>query len=761
MKRAKLRAGMVLIISILLVVQTGAQSLVVRVGVYDNKPLVFMGPEGPAGMFIDVLETVARSQDWELEYHYASWAASFRALQDGQLDLLPVVAYNEERAKSIQFSDSTLIANWGELYTRKGLDVSSITDLQDRTIAYMYNDTHSQFFMKLLDTLVIGHTSLVVDSYTDMLAALEDGRADSGVFNHIQASLATGNRAVQVTPIVFNPIQIRFAAPPGDPSAVLSALDSYVARIQGGEKKDYLRLTEHWLGIDRQAPMPNWVWSLVIAGLASILLVLGLNLWLQRMIHKRTIDLETSNKALRESESRYRTILSSAMDGYLLVNLAGRVLETNEAYCRMSGYTAEELTLLHVSHIDGKDTQEAVRSRIATTIRSGHERFESTHRRKDGSPYDVEVSLQYHPDNPEHLISFVRDISERKRFDTERLQAEQALRRQAEYQRAIFDYSPLAMFNMDLEGLVLSCNDAAQRVFGWNTAELQGQRLPTIPTDKAEEFFQLRELLLSGHTIEGIELVRQKKDGTTIPVSLWSAPVYDTDKQIIGIISYYEDISTRKEITDKLKHNLEEKQILLREIHHRVKNNLSVISSLLNLQSATITNPEQAIEAFRNSRDRIMAMALVHMELYESGDFARIDMGTYLGNLTRQIALVNENDGQVSLASHADNLMLDLQVAVPCGLILNELITNAYKYARQGEDNKACIEVFMARGEAGLFTITVVDNGPGLPPDYEDSGSLGLTLVRLLVDQIDGTLVIDSSKAGTTIHITFPDPSLV
>jgi two-component sensor histidine kinase len=240
---------------------------------------------------------------------------------------------------------------------------------------------------------------------------------------------------------------------------------------------------------------------------------------------------------------------------------------------------------------------------------------------------------------------------------------------------------------------------------------------------------------------------------------LWSAPVYNDRHEIIGLISFYEDIGERKATAERLKRNLEEKQILLREVHHRVKNNLSVISSLLNLQSATITNPEQAIEAFRNSRDRIMAMALVHMELYESGDFARIDMGTYLGNLTRQIALVNENAGQVSLVSHAESLMLDLQVAVPCGLILNELITNAYKYAGR-EGNKADIDVSMMRTGDGSFSISVQDNGPGLPTGYEQTGSLGLTLVRLLVDQIDGTLDIDSSENGTTIHIRFPDPSL-
>ncbi|MGD9940105.1 MAG: PAS domain S-box protein, partial [Clostridia bacterium] len=731
----------------------------IRVGVYDNKPLVFMGNSGPEGLFIDVLESVAREQGWKLDYRFASWDECFKAVQTGELDLLPVVAYNEDRARQIQFSDNALIANWGEIFTQRGLDINSIGDLQDRTIAYLGNDTHSLFFRKLLDTLGISHASLMVNGYADMLAALEDGRADAGVFNHLQANLAADGHAVRITPIVFNPIQIRYASPKGDPAGVLAHLDAHIQLMRSGDEAEYRRLLEHWFGVERRTTMPGWAWVMLMAGLSATLLVLGLNIWLQKMVRTRTADLEASNRTIQESESRYRSILSSAMDGFLLVDQTGKILEANEAYCRMSGFNVDELLPMHISQLDARDNHDMVANRVAMVAQKGHDRFESVHRRRDGSLYDVEISLQYHPDNPGHLVSFVRDISERKRFERERLQAERAIHEQAEYQRAIFDYSPLPMFSLDLEGRVIICNTAAERIFGWSRDEIAGRILPLVPDDKLEEFHRLKDQLIAGQTVSGVELARQRKDGSTIDVSLWSAPIYNDKKEIIGLISFYEDIGERKAIAERLERNLAEKQILLREVHHRVKNNLSVISSLLNLQSATITNPEQALEAFRNSRDRIMAMALVHMELYESGDFVRIDMGTYLGNLARQIALVNENAGQVSLSSHAENLMLDLQVAVPCGLILNELITNAYKYGRR-EGMKAGIDVSMTRTGDGQFAISVSDNGPGLPTGYEDTGSLGFTLVKLLVDQIDGIMDTDSSGNGTTIRIRFPDSAL-
>ena len=891
----------------LLAFNSWADEAVVRVGIYDNKPLVAMGSSGPEGLFVDVLNKVASEQGWIIQYRYGTWDECYKALIAGELELLPVVAYNEDRAKLLQFSDNALIANWGEIYTNRSLSIESIDDLRNQRIAFLENDTHSQYFMKLLESLGIDHADIRVSSYADMLLALEEGRADAGVFNHIQARVTTEGRNIRVTPLVFNPIQIRYASPLGDPAGLLPELDAYIRLIRSGEETEYRRLINQWFGVDRQSALPSWVLAMAVAALAVILLFMSLNFWLRSMVNKKTRDLQTSNKALRDSETKLRLILSSSMDGYLLTDKAGMVLEGNDIYSAMSGYTMAELVGLPVTTLDVNDNKDATQSRMNRIREVGSERFESRHRRKDGSIYDVEISVHYRPDNNDQFVSFIRDISERKRYDSvraflartsggsrranffyelarylgeslnlsyvyintiesteqyahslavwhegqfkenisyplkdtpcgeaiaasicwyptgvqtlfpndlalrnidaegfmgislndhegrpiglialiskkplpdrgllestlslagiraaaelERLQTDQALREQAEYQRAIFDYSPLPMFSMDIAGHVLFCNAAAEQTFGWTRGEITGLSLPIVPEGRRDEFQKLISLLLSGQTISGMELVRQKKNGELVDVSLWSAPIYSGNKELIGLVTFYEDIRKRKAIEEEMRRNLDEKQILLREIHHRVKNNLSVISSLLNLQSMTITSPEQALEAFRNSRDRIMAMALVHMELYESGDFSRIDMGTYLGNLTRQIALVNEDAGQVSLSSHVETLMLGLQVAVPCGLILNELITNAYKYAHR-DGQQASIDIVMARGQDNLVSISIADNGPGLPVGYENSKSLGLTLVKLLVDQIDGTMLIESSEKGTNIRIEFPEPTL-
>jgi PAS domain S-box-containing protein len=343
---------------------------------------------------------------------------------------------------------------------------------------------------------------------------------------------------------------------------------------------------------------------------------------LARALNEMTAHLQSSEQHLREDEERHRTIIHAAMAGFWLADVKGRLLEVNDAYCRMSGYTAEELLTLRIPDLVEVETADDVAARIRKILTQGEDRFESRHRRKDGSIFDVEVSVQYRPEDGGQLVAFLQDITERKRA------------------------------------------------------------------------------------------------------------------------------------ADQLQRNLEEKQVLLREVHHRVKNNLTVISSLLNLQSSAIQTPEQAIAAFQNSRDRIMAMSLVHNELYGSENYSRVDMTEYIKNLSRHMLQAYGSRGNIRLNAQAADVILRVDTSIPCGLILNELITNAFKHAfpdgRAGE-----IHVLFATVDDNFLELSVSDDGIGLPAGYADGETLGLSLVRLLTEQLDATLTV-STERGTRFRIRLP-----
>ncbi len=232
-------------------------------------------------------------------------------------------------------------------------------------------------------------------------------------------------------------------------------------------------------------------------------------------------------------------------------------------------------------------------------------------------------------------------------------------------------------------------------------------------------------------------------------VALENARLYEQARQ---------EIVERMRAEGQIRASLREKEVLLKEIHHRVKNNLQVISSLLYLQSQNVGDA-LSLEMLRDSQNRVRSMALVHEKLYQSEDLARVDFAGYISSLINHLfQSYGVNSSLIGLKTSVDDFAVDIDTAIPCGLILNELISNSLKHAfpdgRAGE-----IHVELRSDNAGQFTLLVSDNGIGLPEDWglRETESLGLQLVNTLVNQLGGTIELDGS-GGTAFKITFAAP---
>jgi two-component sensor histidine kinase len=224
------------------------------------------------------------------------------------------------------------------------------------------------------------------------------------------------------------------------------------------------------------------------------------------------------------------------------------------------------------------------------------------------------------------------------------------------------------------------------------------------------------------------------------------------------LIENFLDITERKRAEEQVQASLQEKEVLLKEIHHRVKNNLQVISSLLYLRSKNIEDQE-ALEMFQDSQNRVRSMALVHERLYQSKDLARIDFAEYVRSLTNYLfRSYGVHSNVIQLKVNMDDASLGVDTAVPCGLMLNELISNSLKHAfpdgREGE-----VRIELRSDNNSEFTLIVSDDGVGFPQDldFRDAQSLGLQLVNNLVAQLKGTIELDGS-GGTAFKITFTEP---
>ena len=327
-----------------------------------------------------------------------------------------------------------------------------------------------------------------------------------------------------------------------------------------------------------------------------------------------------------------------------------------------------------------------------------------------------------------------------------------------EEQRALLSTIPAFVYFKDRDGNYVAANNAFADLVGISVDEIAGKTdYDFFPEERAVSYIAYdQEVMESGEPGYDIEELTTGADGKLMWFSSSKTPFFDSGGTVIGMVGMTIDITERKKAEDHVKASLAEKVVLLREIHHRVKNNLQVVSSLLNMQARGARNKD-TIDILTESKNRINAMALIHAQLYESSNLSEINMKGFVNKLLVQLLQTYPvRDTQVTKAVSIADYPVPISMAVPVGLIVNELLSNALKHAFVGR-KEGKIEVRLTASEEGKINLTVSDDGVGLPPgfDIDKTGTLGLRLIKILTeDQLQGTVEI-ISKEGTTFNIEF------
>lgn len=337
----------------------------------------------------------------------------------------------------------------------------------------------------------------------------------------------------------------------------------------------------------------------------------------------------------------------------------------------------------------------------------------------------------------------------------DRRRAEEALRESERRFRLLVERAADALFLHDLDGRLVDVNRQACDSLGYTREELLGMSIMDVAPEVDIGELGRRWMQVTTHGPVTVEGVHRRKDGAVFPVEVRVGSFETGEKRYL--LALARDITDRKRAEEQIRESLREKEILLKEIHHRVKNNLQVIYSLLNLQSGYIRDPRDK-DMIRECQNRVRSMAIIHETLYQSKDLARMDLAKYIRSLAANLfQSYGVNGAAVQLTIRVAEINLALDTAIPCGLIINELISNSLKYAfprgRTGE-----IVVDLHPVEDGRLRLTVRDDGVGLPPDldFRNTPSLGLQLVNTLTDQLEGTIELSRDR-GTEFRITFFD----
>jgi PAS domain S-box-containing protein len=445
-------------------------------------------------------------------------------------------------------------------------------------------------------------------------------------------------------------------------------------------------------------------------------------------------------------------------DSVLVLDPSNRIVEMNPAARRLVGYHAPQTLeqpvepplpdwLTGILTPSGKDE-----SRTITHEGEGASRF-----------YDVRVSpLADWRGQVLSRVVVLRDITGRK-------QAEAALRESESRFRSVIEQASDSIALCDEQGNIVAWNSASEQLTGLKRTDVVGRPIWDVQFALLPEVHRTPDLYEQIHStvIQALHTGQapwlnqttegeiQHSDGTRryVQQSVFSV---QTAKGVM-LCGMSRDITERRQAEEQLQASLNEKEMLLKEVHHRVKNNLQIVSSLLNLQSTKMNDPS-GLAMLQDSQNRVRSMALIHEKLYRSQDLARVDIGEYARHLAAELFRTYRASAQTIMleVNAAKDIWLGIDQALPVGLILNELVSNSLKHAfPEGRTGRVRIE--LERNTSDAVELIVADNGVGLPGDldFRQTGSLGLQLVMTLVDQLAGTIELDSAD-GTVFRVTFP-----
>ncbi|HNW98650.1 MAG TPA: PAS domain S-box protein [Bacteroidales bacterium] len=500
-----------------------------------------------------------------------------------------------------------------------------------------------------------------------------------------------------------------------------------------------------------------------------------------------------AEKALKKSEETYRLIFEYSPLGIFSFDEKGVIVTCNDNFVKIIGSSKEKLIGLNIINLPDKNIVSPIRKALNGKPESYEGIYTSFTANKTTPVRCLFAPMDIGSNGIHGGLGIVEDITERKESEEKLLQQKMEL-------DSIFNTVDDVIFLLSVEGenkfRVKNVNKVYKDFTSFDTSLILGKILDeTLNYPSWSTTVSNYQKAIEQKTIIRWEETNDFPTGT-ITVIHSVAPVYDQNGKCINLVASLHNITERKIIEKKIrkineeleekvklrtlelektnvylkieidertkaedliKHQLEEREILLKEIHHRVKNNMQVIISILNLQASFIKN-KKIVNILQDSQSRVKTMALIHEKLYQTKDFSNINFLDYITNLIKYLfTIYNSTDHPVEYKISAEPFPVSIDTTISLGLMTNEIVSNSFKYAFEGKTNGK-IEISLKKYDEKNLVLSIKDNGKGLPPgfDCKNTQSLGLQLVCLLTEQIQGKLKVESSDKGTKFSIIFP-----
>jgi len=791
----------------------GAAVRTVTVGVYEDAPKVFNSESGkPSGIFIDIIEHIAKSEGWDLRYVSGTWAQGLDRLAKGEIDLMPDVAYTAEREKLYSFHKVPVLSVWSQVYARRGSGIQSILDLNGKRVAALEQTIQLETFKRLTNSFELKITLIPVPDYKTEFEMIAKRHVDAGVTNRFYGLMYARKFGLEDTPIMFDPAPFFFAAPKNASRQLLDIIDRHLSEQKKDPRSAYYAAMERWTSEEVQFKLPEW---LKILGLVlGILLLMSLagSFFLKHQVNART-------RELRTSEQHYRHLFEQNPAPMLIYERGTfLMLAVNDAFLNSYGYSKKEALALRLPDLYPEEEKKPIME-LASRL-SGHAYVgEWHHLRKDGSLIAIVVrshDITYH--GRLARIAVLVDITDRK-------QAENALRYSEQKFMKAFHATPDAIIiSRASDGLLLEVNEVFLRQAGYSRDEVLNKTTVDLnlwanPSDReryaagVKEQGRVRDMeaqfrMKSGTILDGLisgESIVLGDDLYLLTIIRDITERNKTEKELAKHRLHLEemvsertsqlersqdalrlsldDVTTAKKDLETANARLKEldrlKSLFIASMSHELRTPLNSIigfTGILLQGLAGELNAEQRkqLGMVKSSSEHLLALItdIIDLSKIEAG---KIDLAMESFDLS---GMVREVLGSFHVV--AERKALSLSAVMPPGLmvvsdkrrvrqVLVNLVGNSAKFTEQGGVSVA------AQEKDGVIEVSVRDTGMGIKredldrlfksfsqvttaemPKHEGSG-LGLYLSKKLITLLGGEISVESEFGkGSVFSFTLP-----
>ncbi|MEJ2567981.1 MAG: PAS domain S-box protein, partial [candidate division WOR-3 bacterium] len=567
----------------------------IKAGIYENEPKIFTAKGDPAGFWVELLNHLALEENWNIVWIHGTWDECLQRLEEGKIDLMPDMAYTEERSQKYVFQDETVFISWARVYVPVGSSIQSFPDLNNQKIAVLKGSVNYKGkggIKELTEKFGIDCMFIETDSYADVFNLLEEKEADAGVVNKNFGNVKEEEYTVKRTPIVFQPADLRFAF--SKKSALITLLkariDYNIKEMKANRDSIYYSLMEKYFegSITKKFIIPSWIikTTFLIAVIAFFLLMVSI-------VSGFKVKWKTAQ--LKESEERYRTLFDSSKDAIMTLDPSTlKFTSGNRSILDMFKFRNEkELTSLTPWDVspkkqpDGRPSSEKGREQIQKAIDVGSNFFEWTHMRRTGELFPATVLLTRvdFSDKATILLATVRDVTECKR-------TEEALREGEARFRTVIENLPQGVFVHDLEGHIIMVNKTSCKETGYTRKELISMKMPDIdpecPCGKDEKRLWPG---LEKDSFKRMNSFLRRKDGSRYPAEIYISTItLNGEPMILAIV---------QDITERIEREEEYKKLI---------NGMNDTAFVIDFNGNFLEVNDAAVEFLGYSREELLSM---------------------------------------------------------------------------------------------------------------------------------------------------------